>query len=104
MHAAVPPMTRVILLAPRLGLDAAVPLAAQIKAERKHDLDLDASQVAHLGALCLQVIMAAALDWAAVGRQFRLVGATDACIMQLSLFGLSPETLAAPEPIPEGAA
>ncbi len=87
-------MSVTITMAPRLGLDAVGPLVDNISAASGQDLELDASQVSHLGTLCLQVLLAAARDWAITGRRFRLVSPSDACTTQLALFGLSPETLA----------
>ncbi len=87
-------MTATIVLQPRLNLDVVQALSDEISACEGKDLEFDASQVTHLGTLCLQVLLAAARDWAVAGAAFRMVRPSESCLAQLALFGLTPETFA----------
>lgn len=73
-----------------LNLGAAPSLMAQLRAKRGADLAIDASQVEHLGAPCLQVLLSARVTWGAEHRSLRIVNRSDAFDHALSLFG-SPE-------------
>lgn len=84
-------MTARIQLQGRLGLSDAEPLANRLRSLRGADMDVDASQVTHLGTLCQQVLLSAASEWHAAGHEFKLVNPTDACVDQLALCGLTPE-------------
>lgn len=82
-----------LTLAPRLDLTAARPLAGQIAATTG-DLILDASQVAHLGGLCLQILLAAARQCRAEGRGFVIRDRSDGFEAALRQFGVNPCDLA----------
>lgn len=86
-------MTAAIGLAPRLDLPAATPLAQAILAERGHDLTLDAGQVTHLGALCVQVLACAARTWAADGKALRIPCRSSEFDGALVVFGLTAHDL-----------
>ncbi|WP_426958717.1 STAS domain-containing protein [Muricoccus radiodurans] len=79
-----------IILSPVLDLRAAGPLAAAMLAWRGDDLSLDASRVERVGGQCLQVILAARNQWAAEGRSFRVLGASDAFKEAADLMGAAP--------------
>jgi len=86
-------MTAVITLDGRLDFAAAPELKAEILGHIGHDLEINASGVAHLGTLCLQVLIAASKEWASTGQKFNLTSPSDICTKQLSLHGFSPDTL-----------
>ncbi|MDI3335183.1 STAS domain-containing protein [Defluviimonas aestuarii] len=52
-----------LILDPRLDLPAAGRLHAALLARTGTPLEIDATAVSHLGALCLQVLLAAARTW-----------------------------------------
>ncbi|MCV6824479.1 MULTISPECIES: STAS domain-containing protein [Halocynthiibacter] len=85
-------MSAQIQLRERLGLSDAAPLARQILAEKGSDLVIDASRVSHIGSLCQQVLLAAAKEWQEDQRTFRMCNPTDACVQDLALCGLTPES------------
>lgn len=83
-------MTARVQLQGRLGLSDAEPLANRLRSIRGDDVEIDASQVTHLGSLCQQVLLSAASEWHGSGHEFKLTNPTEACIDQLALCGLSP--------------
>ncbi|WP_299671906.1 STAS domain-containing protein [uncultured Roseobacter sp.] len=87
-------MSEPIVLASRLDLPAASALKTQLKAQTEGDLILDLSEVKHLGALCLQVMLAAATTAVAAGRSVSVINATDRVTDQLRVMGMTPETIA----------
>ena len=93
LRAAKGPKAPSVLLAPKLDQKAAIALAEELRARRGADLCLDARDTTHVGALAVQVVLAAARTWARDGRALHLVGVSDACVDQLSLLGFTPETL-----------
>jgi len=86
-------MTAVVKLQGRLDFGAAPELKAEIIGQIGNDLDVDASNVSHMGTLCLQILIAASNDWAKSGQKFNLISPSDTCLTQLSLHGFSPDTL-----------
>jgi len=72
-----------------LDVRAAAPLKAALAAHRSEDLTLDASEVSRLGALCLQVLLAADAAWRAEGRHIRIVGASAAFLEGARLMAAS---------------
>lgn len=89
----------VLSLAARLDLPAAGTLAAAVSAHGGQDLTLDAGEVAHLGGLGLQVLLASAREWRATGHGLRIAPRSAAFDEALGLFGVALEALEA-----EGAA
>lgn len=81
--------SRAVMLSPVLDLNAAAPLREQLLALRGGAVTLDGSAVERLGALCLQVLLAARKTWRDDGAEFRLTGASDALAEQLAAFGAS---------------
>ena len=69
-----------------LDLKAADPLRAELLGLRGRDLELDASEVARLGGLCLQVLLSARQTWAADGRRLRLASVSEAFSEQWAAF------------------
>lgn len=86
-------MTAVIKLQERLDFGAAPDLKAEFIGQLGNDLQIDASGVAHMGTLCLQIMIAASNEWARNGHKFDLISPSDICVTQLSLHGFSPETI-----------
>lgn len=96
-------MSAPLPLANRLDLPAARPLAEAISARSGEDLEIDASTVAHLGGLCLQVLLAAAASWRSAGRRLTLAHRSAAFDEALALFAIAPALLES-QPEPEAAA
>ncbi|WP_457647453.1 STAS domain-containing protein [Profundibacter sp.] len=91
-------MTAVITLQERLDFGAVTPLKTNILGHAGQDLEIDASQVAHMGTLCLQVLIAAANDWKQAGKTFRIISPSETCKTQLALHGFSPDTITGVSP------
>ena len=88
-----------VVLPPMLDLNAAAPLREQLLTLRGQAVALDGSAVDRLGALCLQVLLAARKTWAADGVELRLTVASEAFIEQLAAFGatdLHPDATGVP--------
>lgn len=87
-------MSRAILkLEPRLDTARASALATAILDHAGADLELDASEVTHIGALGVQVIRAAAQSWKRSGHTLSLSGASADCADQIYLLGYSVDTI-----------
>jgi len=91
-------MTAMLTLQERLDFGAVTPLKTAILGHAGQDLEIDASHVAHMGTLCLQVLIAAANDWKQAGKLFRVTSPSDICETQLALHGFSPDTLTGVSP------
>ncbi len=74
-------------LAASLDLRAAPDLAASLLMRRGNDVLLDGSAVRHLGGQCLQVLLSAQQTWAADGRTFRLLSASEELRAGAALLG-----------------
>ncbi len=72
------PIAAVLTLPGVMDLRAAAPLKTDIDAHKGAPLDLDASQVERLGALCAQILIAAAAAWRSGDLSFRVLNASDA--------------------------
>jgi len=86
-------MTEVITLQERLDFSAAPELKTQLIGQTGHDIEIDVSNVTHMGTLCLQILIAASTEWAKTGHKFNLTSPSDICATQLSLHGFSTDTL-----------
>ena len=86
-------MTVVLTLQERLDFGAVTALKAEILGQVGNDLEVDASNVTHMGTLCLQVLIAASNDWVSAGHKFSLTSPSDTCAAQLTLHGFTPDTL-----------
>lgn len=86
-------MSDPVVLAPKLDLSAASALLIELKKRRDAELVLDMSEVRHLGALCVQVLVAAATCALAEGRKISLINPSDRVIDQLRLMGMSTEII-----------
>ncbi|HXQ46417.1 MAG TPA: STAS domain-containing protein [Caulobacteraceae bacterium] len=76
-----------VALAGILDLTEARPLAEALAAVRGRPLQVNAFAVERLGALCLQVLVAARRTWAADGAPFAIVGASPAFAEQSARLG-----------------
>ena len=85
-------MSDPLKLPPRLDLSAAMQLASDLRAV-KGDIHVDLTGVSHLGALCLQTLIAASRHARAGGHAFHMTGTSDKVLEQMKLMGTSPETL-----------
>lgn len=86
-------MSDTVMLAPKLDLPAASALLIEMKKQTDAELVLDMSEVKHLGALCVQVLFAAATSAIAEGRKISLINPSDRVIDQLRLMGMSTEII-----------
>ena len=91
-------MTAIITLQERLDFGAVTPLKTTILERAGQDLEIDASQVTHMGTLCLQVLIAAANDWKQAGKTFQIISPSETCKTQLALHGFSPDTITGVSP------
>lgn len=87
-------MTEPLVLQPKLDLPAAAPLAEELKARLDGDLVIDGKEVTQLGALCLQVLLAAAISLKGNGHKMTMTHFSDKVVEQMAQMGFSPETLA----------
>lgn len=77
-----------LALAPRLDLMHAEHACTEIRACAGQDLVLDAGRVTHLGALGLQILLAAARSWRDAGLALTIAPRSTAFDDALVLFGL----------------
>lgn len=83
----------VISLPIRMDLTESLPLTVAIKDAIGQPLRLDASAVDHLGALCLQVLIASARQWQADQLAFEISPMSEAFSKALQGFGLPSSVL-----------
>lgn len=81
------------MLAPRLDLHAASRLKSALIKKNSENIILDFSEVKFIGALCLQVLIAASRCSMSHGRGFSLINISDRVKEQLRLVGISPSDL-----------
>lgn len=82
-------MTATLVLAERLDLPAARPLARDLIANEGEDLAIDAGRVAHLGGLALQLLIAATRRWRAEGLCLTVAPRSVAFDDAVRLFGVA---------------
>ncbi len=85
-----------LILAEALDMRAAAPLLVALRQRRGETLRLDGSSVERLGALCLQVILAAQAAWATDGNAFEIYNPSTALTDTWSLMGADPLPRSAP--------
>lgn len=83
----------VLPLPSRLDLSVAQSLTRDILSMRGGPVTLDASGVAYLGGLGLQLLLAAARQWRQDGQDFAVLPRSGEFDGALALFGLSPDAL-----------
>ncbi|WP_299737186.1 STAS domain-containing protein [uncultured Roseobacter sp.] len=86
-------MSDPIALPARLDLSAASSLMTTLKDQGEGDLVMDLSEVSHLGALCLQVMISAATSAIAAGRSVSVLNASERVTDQLRVMGMTPEAI-----------
>ena len=86
-------MSHVIAPVGRLDLSAAADLQAQLVAGTGKDVVLNMAAVTHVGALCLQVMIAAGRAAADCGKTFRLENTSDGVLDHFNLMGTTPEQI-----------
>ena len=70
-----------------LDLRAAPELASALLAQRGEAVVLDGADVRQLGGQCLQVLLSAQATWAADGRSFQVVAASEEFAASATLLG-----------------
>ncbi len=84
--------SRTLRLPARMNYAAADELSEAFEHLRDSPIEVDASEVTHLGAIGLQVLMAARTQWQLDGVLFRLTGSSPAFTDSLRLLGVPPDT------------
>lgn len=82
-----------LMLAPRLDMAAARPLAEALRGHRGGALTIDAGGVQCVGGLCLQLLLAGARDWRDAGLPLAFSARSAAFDEAIALFGLSLDQL-----------
>lgn len=85
-------MSDPLTLPARLDLSAVTQLVTDLRA-MEGDIRVDASEVSHLGALCLQALIAASRQAHANGHIFEISGASEKVVGQMQFMGLAPQQL-----------
>ena len=75
-------------------MTAASKVHEQLMAMNGQNIQVDLSEVTLMGALCLQICVAAARQAKATDCTFEVVNAPDAVLAQINSMGLTPETIA----------
>jgi len=91
-------MTDPVQMAPKLDLSAASDLMATLQGRKEDDVVLDFSEVKHLGAICVQVLVAAATSFNAENRKLSMVNVSERVTDQLRVMGMSAETISRGRP------
>ncbi len=82
-------MSTAVSLSPRIDLSAVKDLHAAVLARRGGDLVLDAGHVTHLGALGVQLLLAATQSWRRDGHALTITPRSPAFDDALRLFGIA---------------
>lgn len=86
-------MSEVFAPTGKLDLAAVSEFHAALLERRGQDTRVDMSGVSHIGALCLQCLIAAAIDAVASGARFQLADVPDHVQAQLANLGFSANSL-----------
>lgn len=84
-------MTERLCLPARLDTSGARALADMLMARRGSPLGIDASEVEVVGALAMEVLIAAGRQWQADGHGLAIEGASPRFIASCEVLGLSPD-------------
>ncbi len=87
-------MTTPVVLTQKLDLAAATSLMTTLRASKDEEVVVDMSEVKHLGALCMQVLLAVATALNSEGRKMTVIEASDRVIDQMRVMGMTPESIA----------
>jgi anti-anti-sigma regulatory factor len=90
-------MTVHVQLHDRLDYQSAAPLLSELKAIDDAEMIIDASNVRHLGAQSLQILLSAIKTRFEAGHKTQVINPSPACIDILSLFGFTTEKFTNPE-------
>ena len=84
-----------IVLSARLDSAAAAALARDLEARLEQDIELDAGEVTHLGALALQTLVVDAAHWRTAGRTFSVGNIPSPVLEQINDLGVAdPDMIA----------
>ena len=86
-------MSESIKLAPRLDLSAAAALKETLLEAADRRIVLDFAEVKLFGALCLQIVLAAARAAKAQGHDFVIENVPDRVSEQMRVMGVSPQVI-----------
>lgn len=86
-------MPDALVLAPKLDLAAASGLMTTLREHTEAEVILDMSEVKHLGALCLQVILSAASTANSENRKILIENVSDRVVDQMRVMGMTPEAI-----------
>lgn len=81
----------------RLTVTQAAGLHSALMARAGQDVTVDMAEVTQLGALCLQVLISAAKSFRTAGAALHLANVPDKVLAQMTVMGMSPETIAEPQ-------
>lgn len=81
-----------VVLAARLDSAAAVALAEDLGTRLGHDVEIDAGEVTHFGALALQTLVVAAAHWRTAGREFLVTNIPPEIRTQIADLGMTDLT------------
>ncbi len=81
-----------IVLTARLDSAAAAALAEDLGTHLEHDIEIDAGEVTHFGALALQTLVVAAAHWRAAGREFLFTNVPPEIRAQIADLGMTDLT------------
>jgi len=74
----------------KLDSDAADDLLQSLRSMTRQSIEIDASNVSALGALCAQVLLSAARQWALDGYSFKIILPSKVFLDDMTLLGLKP--------------
>lgn len=86
-------MTEAIILDSKLDLVAASALKSTLLENTDKEVVLDMSDVKHFGALCMQVLLAAAKSANSENRKISMTNVSDRVIDQMRVMGMTPEAI-----------
>ena len=87
------PDPNAILIDPHAGFSAAFDLASSLHNMRHKPVMIDASEVEHIGAPCLEVLLSAARSWGKDAVEFRIINSTVAFNEGIARLGVLPSEL-----------
>ncbi len=85
-------MSEAIKLPARLDMPAATKLAEALR-EVSGPVAVDATEVSHMGALGLQVLVSVSREVKERGDTFEILGSSDKVLEQMKIMGTAPEQL-----------
>lgn len=86
-------MSDAVQLPSKMDLTAASGLATTLRENQSSEITVDFSDVKMLGALCLQVLLSAAISLNNEGRKLHITNVPDRVLDQLRVMGLTPDDI-----------